>query len=231
MDDRRYRLLMRVAVVLTAAWVAWTMYDSGLNPTTPGAHELAAARKQLEDGLYAEALASYRGIYSANPQNLGALRGQAQALMQMGRQDGIESLQRRRAGFEREADELLTRSTHRYAEALALYDRAIEHEKQRDQNELRQRILGVSYANRGILKDRMGDYHGALEDYQTAMRLEPEVTDGPGLLTRFMRNQPEKPPTIADRANYLHAQLAKPESERLLSLPEEDAGQRTYSMD
>jgi hypothetical protein len=38
-----------------------------------------------------------------------------------------------------------------------------------------------------------------------------------------LRNQPEAPPTIADRAAYLRAELAKPESERLLRMPELDA--------
>jgi len=231
MDDRLYKILMRVAIVLTIAWIGWTLYDSGLNPSAPGAHELAAARKQLEDGRFNEALASFSGVYSMDSENLGALRGQAQALMQMGMKETQQSGQRRQAGMGREAVELEESAAYHYRQALAHYDEAIVREQQRAPSELRQRILGVAHANRGILKDHMGDYHGALSDYEESMQLEPEVKEGPGLLTRFMRNQAEKPPTIADRVKYLKAELAKPESERLLNLPEEDAGQRAYTMD
>jgi hypothetical protein len=76
----------------------------------------------------------------------------------------------------------------------------------------------------------MGDYRGALDDYEKALALEPEVAEGPGFLTRFLRKQAEKPPTVADRARYLREQLAKPETERLLRLPEKDEQQRPYKL-
>jgi len=104
--------------------------------------------------------------------------------------------------------------------ALLAYDEAIQRAPE----------VGVTYANRAILKDRMGDYRGALEDYEKALELEPEVAEGPGFLTRFLRKQTEKPPTVADRARYLRAQLAKPETERLLRLPEKDEQQRPYKL-
>ena len=90
--------------------------------------------------------------------------------------------------------------------------------------------FGPTYANRGILYDRMGRYRKALADYRTALRLNEELAEGPNWLTRFLRLQPKTPPTIADRAEYLQAQLDKPESERLLRVPEEDAKQRPYKM-
>lgn len=83
------------------------------------------------------------------------------------------------------------------------------------------------FANRGILYDRMGQYQKALDDYKRALTLEPETAEGPGIISRLLHNQPEKPPTIADRARYLQAELAKPESERLLSVPEIDEQQRS----
>jgi hypothetical protein len=46
-----------------------------------------------------------------------------------------------------------------------------------------------------------------------------------------MRNIDEKPPTIKDRADYLEAELAKPEAERLLKIPEVDEKQRMYKID
>lgn len=109
---------------------------------------------------------------------------------------------------------------NRYDEALQVFNVAIAHEPN----------FAGSYANRGILYDRMGQYQKALEDYERALSLDPELADGPHWLTRFLRLQPDKPPTIADRAQYLKQELAKPESDRLLRLPGEDEKQRPYKM-
>ena len=88
--------------------------------------------------------------------------------------------------------------------------------------------LAVAYADRGILYDRIGRHELALRDYRRALALDPKLADGPGWLWRFLRNIPERPPTIADRAAYLESELRKPPEERLLSLPEIDAQQRMY---
>lgn len=88
--------------------------------------------------------------------------------------------------------------------------------------------FGATYANRGVLHDRMGRYEKAIEDYERALALDPELVEGPHWLTRFLRNQPQKPPGVAERAAYLREELAKPEGERLLRVPELDAEQRSY---
>ena len=88
--------------------------------------------------------------------------------------------------------------------------------------------FAAAYANRAVLYDRMGNYQQAIEDYEQALALDPELARGPHWLTRFLRLQAEKPPTIADRARYLREQLALPKGERLLRLPAIDATQRTY---
>ena len=88
--------------------------------------------------------------------------------------------------------------------------------------------LAVAYADRGILHDRMGLHEAALSDYRRALSLDPNLADGPGWLWRFLRNVTERPPTIADRAAYLEAELRKPPEDRLLRLPEIDAQQRMY---
>jgi len=106
----------------------------------------------------------------------------------------------------------------RYDEALKVFNIAIAKEPQ----------FAGTYANRGILYDRMGQYQKAIEDYERALAMDPELVEGPNWLTRFLRLQPEKPPTIADRAQYLKQELAKPESERILRLPGEDEKQRPY---
>jgi tetratricopeptide (TPR) repeat protein len=91
--------------------------------------------------------------------------------------------------------------------------------------------LAPAYADRGILYDRMGEHRKALADYKKAIELDEEILEGPGWLWRFMRNIDEKPPTIKDRAAYLEAELAKPEEERLLQVPEKDEKQRMYKID
>ncbi|MFQ5994957.1 MAG: tetratricopeptide repeat protein [Acidiferrobacterales bacterium] len=106
----------------------------------------------------------------------------------------------------------------RHDEALAEFNRSIEREPQ----------FAGTYANRGILYDRMGDYQKAVTDYERSLALDDGVADGPHWLTRFLRLQPEKPPTVADRARYLRAELAKPESQRMLRVPEQDKAQRPY---
>jgi tetratricopeptide (TPR) repeat protein len=85
-----------------------------------------------------------------------------------------------------------------------------------------------AYADRGILNDRDGRYEAALGDYRKALKLDPKLGEGPGWLWRFLRNIPDPPPTISDRADYLEEQLKKPESERLLRVPEVDSKQRMY---
>ncbi|HET6521721.1 MAG TPA: tetratricopeptide repeat protein [Geminicoccaceae bacterium] len=117
----------------------------------------------------------------------------------------------------------LAQSLHmqgRHDEALAAYDEAIA----RDPG------FAAAYANRGIALDTLGRHEEALRDYERALELNPELAAGPHWLTRFLRNQPERPPTIADRAAYLRSELAKPEDERLLRVPEADARQRPYKL-
>ena len=230
MDDRLYKILVRVAVLLTLAWVGWSIYDMVISESTPLDHELTAAAKKLEDGHYEQALAEYEQILEAAPENLGALRGMAQALKQLGTRSQMLAVQLERESKPDEAANAAYAAEGFFQRSLEAYDRAIAEEERAEAHELQQSVLGVSYANRGILKDWMGDSRGALQDYDKALELEPEVAEGPGFLTRFLRNQPERPPSVSDRANYLRLELKKPESERRLHIPEIDAGQRAYKM-
>jgi tetratricopeptide (TPR) repeat protein len=91
--------------------------------------------------------------------------------------------------------------------------------------------IAAAYADRGILYDHLGQHEKALADYKKALEMDPKILEGPGWLWRFMRNIDEKPPTIKDRADYLEAELAKPEAERLLKVPEIDKKQRMYKID
>lgn len=103
-------------------------------------------------------------------------------------------------------------------EALEWYNRVID----------LQPYFGGTYANRGILYDRMGKYELAVADYEKSLQLDKEIGEGPHWLIRFLRNQPQKPPSVKERAEYLKQELAKPASERVLRVPEVDAKQRAY---
>ncbi len=192
MDERLYRGLVVTALVLTLAWVGWSVYEGVLMEANPGDAAYLAGNTYFEDEHYDEALREYEAALAANPGHLFAKRGQARSLLQLGR----------------------------YPEALAVFDEVIGQAPG----------FAASYANRGILYDRMGDYEAALADYRQALRLDPELADGPSWITRFLRNQAERPPTIADRERYLREQLAKPESERVLRLPQADGKQRPYKL-
>ena len=102
--------------------------------------------------------------------------------------------------------------------ALAAFERAIAAEPD----------MAFAYANRGILHDRLGNHEAAVADYRRALALDDTVADGPHWMTRFLRKQAERPPTIRDRLAYLSGELAKPPEERLLHDPGADAAQRPY---
>ncbi len=88
-----------------------------------------------------------------------------------------------------------------------------------------------AYANRGIVNDYMGEYKLAVADYKKAIKLNPEISEGPGWLWKFLRGIDKDPPTIADRAKYIEAELKKPIEKQLLRLPKIDKEQRMYSHD
>ncbi len=190
MDETLYRFLKWTAIMLGAAWIGWSLYDSFFREPTPGDFEYKRAEQFFADDEYERALAQYEEALENNPQHIHAMRGKARALLQL----------------------------NRLEEALEQYENVIA----------RQPDLGANYANRGILFDRMGNYEKAIADYDRALELDPELDEGPHWLTRFLRNQPDKPPTIGDRADYLRAELAKPPEQRVLRVPEIDEQQRTY---
>lgn len=91
--------------------------------------------------------------------------------------------------------------------------------------------FAAAYANRGIVYDKMGRPEQALQDYRKALRLDAELGEGPGWITRFFRKQAERPATIADRAVYLESELKKRPTQRLLQVPETDKEQRSYKIE
>jgi tetratricopeptide (TPR) repeat protein len=189
-DEKAYRILVRVALALTAAFVVFSVYDCSFREQPPGDLAYLEGDTLFEDGAYERALTRYEEALAEAPDHIHALRGKARSLLQLGR----------------------------FPESERAFDEAIAREPG----------FGATYANRGILHDRMGRYSDALADYRKALSLDPELAEGPHWMTRFLRKQPEKPPGIAERADYLEAQLALPPDQRLLRVPEIDAEQRPY---
>jgi len=90
--------------------------------------------------------------------------------------------------------------------------------------------LGVAYANRGILYDRMGSYKMAFKDYKKALEIDPKLGQGPGWLWCFLHNIKKRPPTIADRAAYIEAEMKKVPEKRILQVKEIDEKQRMFKV-
>ena len=61
----------------------------------------------------------------------------------------------------------------------------------------------VSFANRGILHDRMGLYPQAISDYERAIKMDPRLGEGLDWFTRFLQDREKKPQTLTDRLNAL----------------------------
>jgi len=192
MENIQYKILMKIALGLTIAWIAWSLYDGAFKEKLDGESHYHAANKYFEDGMFDDALNSYRKALAENPQLIHANRGIARSLMML----------------------------ERYKEALSVFNKVIEQEPE----------FSASYANRGILHDRMQNYTVAIADYEKAIQLDPEIADGPSWITRFLRNQAEKPPTILDRMKYLQVEMSKPEDQRVLQLPNKDEKQRPYKL-
>ena len=198
--DRVTRTLKAIAVAMVVGFVGWAVYDNFVGSVAPGDMAYHAGNQAFEDGLYERAADEYRAALQESPDHVYALHGLARSLHLAGQHD----------------------------EALVLYDEAVARTPEQPEDEGERAALAATYANRGILLDTIGRHEEALADYTTALEIDREIAKGPHWLTRFLRNQPEAPPTIADRAAYLRAELAKPESERLLRVPEIDAQQRPY---
>jgi hypothetical protein len=78
-----------------------------------------------------------------------------------------------------------------------------------------------------ITAARTGRYEKALADYIQALKIDEGAVDGPSLVDRVIYGTP-RPATVRQRAIYLTKQLALPEDQRVLRIPEKDAEQRIY---
>ncbi len=195
---RRFVILMAVATV--AMFTFWAVLNNYLDAPS-GDFEVRQGDIFLGDGKYDSALERFDAALAATPDHRGALMGRALVFLQSGRYlDG-------EAEFTYLIDYLRDTLAADDATGFAVY--------------------AAAYTNRGILYDRTGRYEKALADYIEALKIDEGAVDGPSLIDKVIYGTP-RPATVRQRAIYLSEQLALPEHERVLSIPEKDAEQRMY---
>lgn len=194
------RFIIMTAFATFAMFSVWAVVNNYVQ-APPGDFEVRQGDILLGDEKYAEALERFDAALAVSPDHRGALMGRALVFLQTKRYDEAE------------------------AEFTYLIDYLARNLKPDD-------ITGygtfaAAYSNRGILYDRTGRYEKALADYAKALQIDPGAVDGPGIVDKIIYGV-SQPSTVRDRALYLQKQLALPEEQRLLKLPEEDARQRMY---
>jgi tetratricopeptide (TPR) repeat protein len=70
----------------------------------------------------------------------------------------------------------------------------------------------VSFANRGILQDRMRLYLEAIDDYDKAISMDPHLGEGMDWFTRLLQDRKEKPQTLTERLQTLRKQTTNVEA-------------------
>lgn len=196
---RRFVVLLALAGVLLLTFVV--VIRPYFLDAPPGDYEVRQGDILLTDGKYDAAIERFDAALVVSPGHRGALMGRAIALLQSGRTA--------------EAEAAFTRLIDGLSRTLAADDAT------------GRGVVAGAYANRGILRDRDGRYADALADYQAALAVDREAVAGPGIVHRILYGE-TRTSSVADRAAYLARQLALPESERLLRVPELDAAQRMY---
>ncbi len=198
------KVLRRFIIYLTiATFVMFSLWvvlkDSFDRP--PGDFEVQQGDILLTDNKHEEALAAFDKALEESPDHRGALMGRALVFIKSGR--GPEAV----------------------AELTYLIDFL---KRSLTPDDLTGRAtLAAAYANRGILHDRAARYEEALTDYVSALRIDEESVSGPGVINKVLYGTPDAS-SARKRAEYLIEQLALPEDQRLLRVPEIDAEQRIY---
>lgn len=195
---RRFIILM---VAMTAILVVGTHIIKSFVDRPPGDFNTEMGDSRLTDGKYDEALDFFNRALDEAHDHRGALMGRAIVFIR----------------------------TKRYADAVDeltyLIGRVREGLKPGD--DTARGLLASAYANRGIARDLQGNYELALKDYVRAINVDAEAVAEPGVIHKILYADP-KPSSVRKRAQYIYEQLQKPENERLMRVPELDAGQRMH---
>jgi tetratricopeptide (TPR) repeat protein len=199
---RRFTMLAAAVLAIAALAVA---FSHGLVDAPPGDYATRRGDQRLADRQWADAAAWFDRALAEAPDHAGAAMGKAIALLNMGEAAAAE------AAFSR----LIARLEERLAAGGS------------GAAERWRGMLAAAHANRGIIRDRAGRSAEALADYRAALAIDAGAVSGPGISQRIVSGNAH-PSSVAKRAAYLERQLALPEAERRLLVPELDARQRMH---
>jgi len=194
------RFIVLVAAATFSMFTLWAVVREMID-APPGDYEVRQGDIMLGDGKFEGAIGRFDAALAVSPEHRGAMMGRAIALLQAGRNEEAEAAFSDLIGF------LSANLSADDATGTA--------------------VLAGAFANRGILRDRIGRYADALADYRQALAIDAGAVEGPGLFHRILYGN-ATPSTIARRADYIERQLALPEDQRLLRVPELDARQRMH---
>jgi tetratricopeptide (TPR) repeat protein len=195
---RRFVILMAIATFVM--FTIWAVVRQFVEAPS-GDYEVRQGDILLGDKEYDQALERFTAALEVAPDHRGALMGRAITLLESERYDEAE------AEFTYLIDYLTANVAPDDATGVA--------------------VLAGAYANRGILYDRTERYAKALEDYARALKIDEGAVEGPDLVHKILYVRP-RPATVRKRAEYLRQQLALPEAERLMRVPEIDSEQRMH---
>ncbi len=193
--------VLLAAVVLAAVGFGGLSLMRSVRDAPPGDYATRQGDLRLGERRFAAAIAAFDRALAEAPGHRGARLGKAAALIGLARYA--------------EAETLLTATIADLTAGLAPDDPT------------GRAALAAAFANRGILRDRQGRHAEALEDYLDSIRADRDIAGGPGWIERLLHHS-DRPSSVLDRARYLYREFQKPESERLLRVPELDARQRMY---
>lgn len=195
---RRFVILM---VAMTAILVIGTHIIKSFVDRPPGDFNTEMGDSRLTDGKYAEALKFFDKALEEAPNHRGALMGRAIVFIQ----------------------------TKRYPDAVDELTNLIGQVRKTLEpgDDTARGLLASAYANRGIARDLQGEYELALKDYVRAINVDSDAVEEPGVIHKILYAD-TNPSSVRKRAQYIYEQLQKPKSERVMRVPEIDAGQRMH---
>jgi tetratricopeptide (TPR) repeat protein len=193
------RFVLLMATALVVVMVLFAFFGGFLSEE-PGDYYTRKGDNRLSEAKFEEAIESFNLALDEAPNHRGALMGRALVFIQ----------------------------TERYDEAIAELDYLIDHlvKTLSPEDPTGRGALAAAYANRGIIRDRAGEHEKALYDYAAALKVDEPVTEGANVFDQVLYGY--NPVTVRERAIYLQEQLALPEDQRLLSVPELDERQRMH---
>lgn len=194
------RFIILTAIATFVMFTGWAVVKE-FAYAPAGDYEVRKGDILLGERKYDEAVVWFAKALEKMPNHRGALMGEAIALMQ----------------------------SERYAEAEAVFVQLIDHLNQtlEPDDPTGRAVLAGAHANRGILYDRTGRHEQALASYIEALRIDQGAVEGPSVVHKILYGN-ARPSTVEKRARYLAEQLALPEDERVLRVPEIDAEQRMF---